>query len=72
MLTFPGEEKEMSRWVGVVQHDFITNDRMGETLVNLDKLEYIQVTQNTLVFGSAFIKINTESMKHILELLETE
>lgn len=63
----------MSRWVGVVQHNLLTGDRIGKTLINLDNVDYIETTRDVLVFNSGeHVKINRESMVHILELLEME
>ena len=64
----------MSKWVGVVQHDFATGTRIGETLVNLDNVAFIGVTTDTISFiDGLLIKINRESTKMLLdEISEVE
>ena len=64
----------MSKWVGVVQHDFATGTRIGEVLVNLDNVTFIGVTTDTISFiDGKFIKINRESTKMLLdEISEVE
>lgn len=62
----------MSRWVGVVQHNPITGDRIGETLINLDNVISISIAENLVVFNSGYIKVNDDSIEHLIEIIETE
>ena len=60
-------------WVGVVEHDYTTGKRIGETLINLDNVTHIEVTKNLICVNSGLvIRVNDESMIHLLELIETK
>ncbi len=62
----------MSKWIGVVQHSFNTGERIGETLINLDNVRYIVVTKDIVSFvDGTNIKVNRESMKVLLDAIET-
>lgn len=62
----------MSEWIGVVQHDAMSNKRIGETLINLDNVAFIGVTEDTVSFlDGKFIKINKESTKMLLDVIKT-
>ncbi len=61
----------MSKWIGVVQHDFDTGERLGETLINLDNATVIKVTENVIEFNSgSAIKINNGSMETLIEYID--
>lgn len=62
----------MSRWVGVVQHTSDHRKRVGETLVNLDRVCTINVAENRIYFDTGSITVNEASMKHLLDIVETE
>lgn len=63
----------MDRWVGVVQHSEYDNKRVGETIINLGNVDYICVVTNMIYFcGGDYIKVNDASIKHLLDVLETE
>lgn len=60
-------------WVGVVEHDYTTSKRIGETLINFDNVTHIEVTKNLICVNSGLvIRVNEESMIHLLELIETK
>lgn len=61
----------MSRWVGVVQHDIHSDKRIGETLINLDRVDYISVTENIICFEEYQIKVNKDSMKYLLDIISS-
>ena len=62
----------MSEWIGVVQHDVISGKRIGESLINLDNVAFIGVTEDTVNFlDGKFIKINKESTKMLLDVIKT-
>ena len=62
----------MSDWIGIVQHDDISGKRIGETLINLDNVKYITVTECTVHFcDNSSIKVNRESMEMLLDVIET-
>ena len=68
----------MSNWIGVVQTQIvegaskIEERRIGETLINPENICCISVCENAIMFnGGSWITVNTESMKHILECIET-
>ena len=61
-----------SQWIGVVEHGVYSGERIGEALINLDNVEYISVAQNKVYFvDHSCISINTESMKVLLDVIET-
>ena len=60
-------------WVGVVEHNYSTGKRIGETMVNLDNVTHIEVTENLICTTSgSVIRINNESMVHLCELIGTK
>ena len=62
----------MSEWIGVVQLSFNTGEIIGETLINLDNVRYIVVTKDIVSFvDGKNIKVNRESMKVLLDAIET-
>ena len=62
----------MSKWIGVVEHNNFSGTRIGETLVNLKNVTAIHVTENTIEFvGGKYITVNKESMKMLLDVINT-
>ena len=60
-------------WVGVVQHDSQTNNRLGEVLINLDTVTDIAIQCDVIHFvDGSYIRVNEASMKHLLEVIETK
>lgn len=60
----------MSKWIGVVQHDALSGERIGESLVNLDNVTFIGVTTDTISFlDGTYIKINRESTEMLLDVI---
>ena len=59
----------MSKWVGVVQHDKETNERLGETLINLDNVSFITCRDNLVHFTDGTeIKVNIESLVNLIDI----
>lgn len=60
-------------WIGVVEHDYTTGKRIGETSINFDNVTHVEVTKNLICLNSGLvIRVNEESMIHLLELIETK
>ena len=58
-------------WVKVVEHDYKSGTRLDEILVNLDNVSHINTRKNQVCLNSGLvIRINKESMIHLLELIE--
>lgn len=42
----------------------------SEILINLDRIDYISLTYNTVTFSNRYLTLDDESMKKVVDLIE--